>query len=160
MNEKRPSCCSSRIVLDSSHLDHGGLMLLRFMTIVFFFPYKYAYGFAFLWHAYYDTQIVSALKAAGLEEIPVQFLPHQHPWFHDGSTWNMFWMGREVCSHTDYILGQNAVSSGTCSSGTPGTTQIITWSWVASTAPLWRNTPITSVAACVSFSVPQPPRRE
>ena len=39
-------------------------------------------------------EITSYLTMEGLEDILVHFLPLQRPWFQDGRTWSMVWLGR------------------------------------------------------------------
>ena len=55
--------------------------------------------------------------------------------------------------------GQIVVSSGTCPSGTQGTTHITTLSWVASAVPPWDKTPITLSSAHSPLSGPWPPQQ-
>ena len=48
-----------------------------------------------------------ALVVAGLEDMPEHFRPCQLPCTRYGRRWIMVWMGREVRSRTDYILGMD-----------------------------------------------------
>ena len=48
--------------------------------------------------------ITVALTTEGLEDMLNLLLLHRRPWCQDGRTWVMIQVGREVRSHTDYIL--------------------------------------------------------
>ena len=50
-------------------------------------------------------EIAATLATEGLEDMTAHFLPRRRSWFWDRRMWSMIWVGKEVRSRTDYILG-------------------------------------------------------
>ena len=51
--------------------------------------------------------IVAVLATAELEDTLAHLLTKRLLWCQDGRTWSMVWLGREVWSRMDYILGKD-----------------------------------------------------
>ena len=82
-----------------------------------------------------EEDIAATMATEGLEEMSEHFLQRCRPWFCYGRMWSMLQKGREVRSLTDYILGTDLRLFANVSVRTLGTTQTITWFWVACQAP-------------------------
>ena len=52
-----------------------------------------------------ETEIATAMMAAGVEDITAHFLPRKHRWGRERRTWSMVREGKVVRSWTDYLLG-------------------------------------------------------
>ena len=57
--------------------------------------------------AYWYEDILAALAVVGLEYMLAHFLLQQRPWCWYRRMWSMVWLGREVSSWMEYILGMD-----------------------------------------------------
>ena len=93
-----------------------------------------------------DEDIAATLATEGLEDMAAHFLPQRRCWCRDRSMWSILRKGGRCGPRQIISWGRIAVSLGMSPSETLGTTQNITWCWVACQEPPWRSTSGTSGA--------------